>query len=93
MIRASAQTTQKVSYRWVVNAFLTSIIFAVVLACVIFLVNVIPSAMHSSETGWWDFTQEQMSSMKLWFFILLGVGVVLIFFFFFQRRRKYLIWG
>lgn len=84
---------KKPSLRWAVNATLVSIAYAIVLYCVIFLSNVIPSAMHSGETGWTDFTPRQIAAMKFWFWIFLLGGGTLIFLFFYSRRSKYETWG
>ncbi|HEX8846187.1 MAG TPA: hypothetical protein VF791_16180 [Pyrinomonadaceae bacterium] len=88
-MRSHVRPPQKLSLRWLVYATLTSIALAVILLCLVFLFNVIPSAMHSSETGWRDFTPQQWASMKLWYFVLLGGGVALIFLYFYLRRHKY----
>ncbi len=45
--------------------------------------------MHSGETGWRDYTPEQMATLKFWYFISLGVGVAFVILFFFSRRHKY----
>jgi uncharacterized BrkB/YihY/UPF0761 family membrane protein len=87
-LRSQAQPAPKTSYRWLLKAALTSIALAVLLVFVVFLVNVIPSAMYSSETKWTDFTPEQWASMKLWYFVLLGGGAILIFLFFFLRKGE-----
>jgi hypothetical protein len=87
-IRSGHPTFKRVSYRWIVNALLISIGYAVLLFFAIFLIYVIPGAMYSSETGWRDFTSEQIASMKFWYFVLLGGGVALIFLFFFLRRHN-----
>jgi uncharacterized membrane protein YdcZ (DUF606 family) len=88
-LRANLYAPQRTSYRWVLSATLVSLAFAVVLFCAVFLFNVIPSAMYSSETGWTDFTEEQISSMKFWYLILLCAGVALIFLFFSWRSSKH----
>jgi uncharacterized BrkB/YihY/UPF0761 family membrane protein len=87
-LRAQAQPPPKTSYRWVMKASLASVALAVLLVFIIFLYNVIPSAMHSNETRWSDFTPEQWSSMKLWYFVLLIAGSALIFLLFFSGRDR-----
>jgi hypothetical protein len=84
---------RKPSSRWAVNATLISIAYAVVLYFLIFLFNVIPSAMHSGETGWRDFTPRQAEDMHFWYGVFLFGGVALIFLIFYLRRRKNEMWG
>lgn len=88
-MRANQSHRQRVSYRWIVNALIGSIAFAALLFFGFFLFTVIPGAMHSGETGWRDYTLEQMTTLKFWYFISLGVGVAFIILFFFSRRHKY----
>lgn len=88
-----APPPKKQSYRWAVNAALVTAAYAVVLYCLVFLFNVIPSAMYSGETGWTDFTPRQLESMRFWFWIFLIGGAALIFLCFYLRRRKYEMWG
>ncbi|HKR00883.1 MAG TPA: hypothetical protein VJT09_09420 [Pyrinomonadaceae bacterium] len=88
-MRANVPAPKRTSYRWIAGAALISLAYGVMLYCAIFLFNVIPNAMHSADTGWTDFTEEQLSSMKFWFFTLLLGGIVLIFFLFYRRRSKY----
>lgn len=45
--------------------------------------------MYSSETGWRDYTPQQIEKMTIWYLILVSVGVALIFLFFFSRKDKY----
>jgi glucan phosphoethanolaminetransferase (alkaline phosphatase superfamily) len=87
-IRANVHVPRRTSYRWIVSAALISLVFAVVLLCVVFLFNIIPNAMHSAETGWTDFTEDQLASMKFWYLILLVGGIALIFLLFYLRRSK-----
>lgn len=87
-MRAQAVPPPKTSRRWIVNATLVSLAFAVLLLCAIFLITVIPNAMYSAETGWQDYTPEQLRRMKSWFLFLLVGGVGLIFLFFYLRRSK-----
>jgi TRAP-type C4-dicarboxylate transport system permease small subunit len=68
---------------------LTSIAFAALLLLGFFLFTAIPNAMYSSETGWRDYTPQQLSAMKRWYFISLTGGVALIFLFFLRRRHNY----
>ena len=88
-MRASIQRPQRLSARWVVNAILISIAFAVLLFFGFFLFTIIPNAMYSSETGWTDYTPEQQSNLKFWYWISLTAGVALIFLYFLLRRDKY----
>jgi TRAP-type C4-dicarboxylate transport system permease small subunit len=88
-MRASRPQPPRQSYRWIVNAILISIAFAVLLFFGFFLVTIIYNSMHSSETGWTDYTPEQLSNMKFWYWISLAGGVALIFLFFLLRRDKY----
>ncbi len=88
-LRANLTERQRVSYLWIVNAFLGSIAFAALLFFGFYLFTVIPGAMHSGETGWRDYTPEQMPMLKFWYFISLGAGVAFIILFFFSRRHKY----
>lgn len=88
-LRANIPRRQKVSPRWLVNALLISIAYAVLLVFAFFLFTVIPNAMYGGATGWSDYTPQQWANMKFWYLILVGVGVVLIFLFFFSRRQKY----
>jgi TRAP-type C4-dicarboxylate transport system permease small subunit len=92
-LRANLPRGQKVSNRWLVNALLVSIAYAVLLVLAFFLFTVIPNAMYSSETGWRDYTPQQWSKMKFWYLILVDGGVILIFLYFYSRRRKYHIEG
>ena len=88
-LRANLHQPRKQSYRWLVDALLISIAFAVLLFFAFFLFTVIPNAMYSSETGWTDYTPEQTARMKYWYGMLVTTGVVLIFLFFYSRRRRY----
>ena len=88
-MRANLQHPKRQSFRWLFNAILISIAFGVLLFFGFFLFTVIPNAMYSSETGWTDYTPEQRSNMKFWYWISLAAGVVLIFLFFLRRRDKY----
>jgi hypothetical protein len=85
----SSTPVRKESFRWVLNASLISVAFAVLLFFVVFLVNVIPNAMHSSETGWTDFTESQKEAMLRWYLTLLGIAVVVVFTVFYRRRHKH----
>jgi hypothetical protein len=87
-MRASLPVVPKTSYRWILNATLFSLALAVLLFFLVFLFNVIPNVMRSSETGWTDFTAAQWANMKFWYLILLGGGVALIFLSFYLRRSK-----
>jgi hypothetical protein len=73
----------------VVNALLISLAYAVLLFFAFFLFTVIPNAMYSGETGWRDYTPEQIRKMGFWYGILIGLGAALIFLVFFSRRDKY----
>jgi len=88
-LRAEQQRPRRYSYRWLVNAVLISIAFALLLFLCFFLFTAIPSAMYSSETGWRDYTAEQLDNLKFWYWISLTGGVVLIFLFFLSRRHRY----
>ena len=88
-MRANLSQPRRLSYRWAVNAVLSSIAYAVLLFFCFFLFTVIPNAMYSSETGWTDYTEEQLDNLKFWYWISLTGGVILIFLFFLLRRDKY----
>lgn len=84
---------ERISSRWIVNAFLSSLAFAVFLFLCFFLATVIANGMYSGASGGRAYTDEHKPTITFWYLISVLLGIVLIFLFCYSRRRRYHLEG